>query len=294
MDFLLYFSSVHTYVQLFFLMTTPPTIAPVGDRVVSVVSSTSLRFEKDVDLLSGLKVWECSLDLAGYLVENYDDLPSSEPSSECLCVLELGCGHAVPALRLLKEIEKRKKVLKTTANKIKTFLHDYSEETLRLITRRNVEINLAEGAYYDSIQYLGGKWEDLLCVGHENSLPESINFDIILCSEGVYKKECFQVLVDLCKKFLKPDTGRAFFSGKRYYFGCGGGTLGFRNFLEEENNNELQVEKSKTYADGKSNLREVVVVRGSSKPADEKPEKPPQKPAEKWTEPSCKRQKTVK
>jgi hypothetical protein len=59
--------------------------------------------DKDLDLISGTyeggyKVWECSIDLMTYMVENKCSLPPVATSS----VIELGCGHGFPGIVALQ------------------------------------------------------------------------------------------------------------------------------------------------------------------------------------------------
>ncbi|CAD7936892.1 unnamed protein product [Amoebophrya sp. A120] len=123
-------------------------------------------------------------------------------------------------------------------------------------------------------------------------------FDLILCSEGIYKEESFQALFDVLENHLKLDDSTepaslvgaapstthssdgqenlprsvALFSGKRYYFGCGGGTQAFRTFLLQKNKEKeakkacsggpwrYEVSVVKKFKDKKSNLREILAV----------------------------------
>ena len=63
----------------------------------------------------GFKVWECSVDLAKYLYSNY-----TTDLSE-LSIFEIGCGHALPSLSLLKKLISVKSL-----KVINLYLQDYS------------------------------------------------------------------------------------------------------------------------------------------------------------------------
>ncbi|KAJ1730010.1 hypothetical protein LPJ61_003245 [Coemansia biformis] len=75
----------------------------------------------------GLKTWECSMDLLGYLVEHGDDIfaPTASPR-----VLELGCGTGLPSLHVL-----------TSAPGASVCMQDYNRDVLELITIPNILAN---------------------------------------------------------------------------------------------------------------------------------------------------------
>lgn len=58
---------------------------------------------------------------------------------------------------------------------------------------------------------------------------------------------------------LLSDTGIALLATKRYYFGVGGGTYEFESLLEAFPHLSTQIVKS--YEDGKSNIRDLIVVK---------------------------------
>lgn len=58
---------------------------------------------------------------------------------------------------------------------------------------------------------------------------------------------------------LLSDTGIALLATKRYYFGVGGGTYEFENLLKAFPQLSIQIVKS--YEDGKSNIRDLIVVK---------------------------------
>ena len=83
-------------------------------------------------------------------------------------------------------------------------------------------------------------------------------FDLILCSEGIYKVDSFEVLAALLEHLLKP-MGQAFFSAKRFYFGCGGGTREFSKFLDARG--KFDTKAVAIFDDKKSNVREILRIR---------------------------------
>lgn len=111
------------------------------------------RITKTHDVLAGkyeggLKVWELSIDLARFIYNLPEvDLTRADLSSlrndlesvlEVVCeknkkkdvtllrVLELGCGHALPSLSLLKLIEKRED--QDTQFKVQIYLQDFNKK----------------------------------------------------------------------------------------------------------------------------------------------------------------------
>ena len=178
-----------------------------------------------IDKLSGQKVWECSIDLC--LMLQRLEIPKG------LRVLELGCGHGLPGLVCLSK-------------GCTVYFQDYSKHTLDRFTRNNVQLNFPESI--DACKFSSGAWADFDIVDR---------FDLILCCEGIYSVEHFPSLASILRRNLEPKTGVAFFAGKRYYFGCGGGTSVFANYLGPE----FASETLASIEDGKSNIRDILKIR---------------------------------
>ena len=174
-----------------------------------------------VDQHSGLKVWESAYDLCSYLGE-FD-------WSSVANVLELGCGHGLPGLVALKQ------------GKSVTF-QDYDAATLE-ITKQTISLNEVS---LENATFVASAWEQF-------TAPSK--FDLILCSEAVYDATHFQVLSEIVAASLAPN-GRALFAGKKFYFGCGGGTLGFAEFVRDK----FQVKSVRDIEDKRSNIREILEV----------------------------------
>ena len=89
-------------------------------------------------------------------------------------------------------------------------------------------------------------------------------YDVILCSEGIYKVESFKVLAKLLVAKLTR-SGVALFSAKRFYFGCGGGTREFMKYIERGEDGMfgdlLQCEVVQTFDNKKSNVREILKIK---------------------------------
>ncbi|KAJ1732935.1 hypothetical protein LPJ72_003135 [Coemansia sp. Benny D160-2] len=75
----------------------------------------------------GLKTWECSIDLLGYIVDNFEGLSAHLHGRR---VLEIGCGTALPSLHILKSVPG-----------VSVTMQDYNKDVLELITIPNVLCN---------------------------------------------------------------------------------------------------------------------------------------------------------
>lgn len=85
--------------------TTISIFSREGSLPIKVLSSHQSRIDHTSDIIRGVyeggyKVWECSLDLAQFMLRDTSNqiLPSPSTSS----VIELGCGHGVPGMVALK------------------------------------------------------------------------------------------------------------------------------------------------------------------------------------------------
>ncbi|CAJ1454205.1 unnamed protein product [Effrenium voratum] len=186
---------------------------------------------KSVDQRSGVLLWEAALDLGRFLAR----MPA--PASEGLSVLELGCGHGVPGLVAAK------------AWKTEVTFHDMSIETLREVTAVNCAANSVGEAHF-----LAGDWKTLLRQVQEASLC----YDVMLASEAIYKEDSYD---DLLAIFSLAQC--AYVAGKRFYFGCGGGTASFARVAEAKG---FEVSTAEVLEDGRSNIREILRLTPKSPP----------------------------
>lgn len=93
---------------------------------------------------------------------------------------------------------------------------------------------------------------------------ELLLYDVIFCSEGIYKEDSFDALSTILQKKLKKN-GKAYFAGKRLYFGCGGGTLYFKDFLEKKYNTKNEMKKfdinvARVIDNKQENIREILEI----------------------------------
>jgi len=246
------------------LIDTPFRVVPLieGERGETRVVQRGDSFEDPqlVDVASGVKVWEGGVDLARFVAK----LPDRESRFLEGCrVLELGAGHALPGLTAARRW--RRAVV---------HYHDMSEDVLREVTAFNLAANGAgfppAAAPGDSEscepRFLSGDWHQL----RETAKDQGLKYDVILAADVIYKTDFYDDLLLLLEQCLvrcgppeSPSSLRATacFCGKRFYFGCGGGTASFATFLRERG---FDVDVACTIEDGRSNVREVLKVRRRS------------------------------
>ena len=198
-------------------------------------------------------------------------------------IMDLGCGHGLLGLYSLQK-----------GSKDVTFT-DYNRECLTdlafpnvmknysCLLNQNIELNNQNDENIDktSIRYYYGDWEK---VSKTHLYPEEIVYDLILSAETVYTQEVTLKVVNFLKSHLSSPSkyssscsrsiedkdsikgqqdrdqgGIALIAGKRYYFGTGGGTGYLMHLLKEDS--ELAGEVVATFENGKSNIREIVLVK---------------------------------
>ncbi|XP_017886137.1 histidine protein methyltransferase 1 homolog [Ceratina calcarata] len=162
----------------------------------------------------GLKIWECSYDLAHYLFENNVDLQNK-------CILDLGCGTGIVGLIALLK------------NSIVHF-QDYNVEVIKTVTIPNVLLNIDDRkSIVKRCQFFCGDWESFTKLNNSDNETELIKYDIIFTSETIYNPDNHRKLYEVFKRKLKQE-GVGFIAAKTYYFGVGGGMRQFQNLIEED------------------------------------------------------------
>uniref|UniRef100_A0A1E1XIP7 protein-histidine N-methyltransferase n=1 Tax=Amblyomma aureolatum TaxID=187763 RepID=A0A1E1XIP7_9ACAR len=167
--------------------------------------------EENLDIVpsvyeGGMKVWECSIDLAEYM-ENHLNIDDETK------VLELGCGAGLPGLLAC---------LKGAA----VDFQDYNKQVLELITIPNAFANI--GARVNKrCRFFAGDWSNL----EDNIAPSQ--YDLILTSETIYSTSSYQSLIAVLKKAVKR-SGFVLVAAKTCYFGVGGGTRLFEDALAKD------------------------------------------------------------
>lgn len=213
----------------------------------------------------GLKLWEGSLDLVRILQSEVRDGRLSLRGKR---VLELGCGHGLPGI--------------FTGLEGATSVHfqDFNAEVLRCLTIPNVEANVAkmsaqtlltnnnEMKTSPDVRFFAGDWSEVDRLLFHKSNDENQNvtvfssaqegcdgYDVILMAETVYALSSLPSLYGLIKKCLHRPNGVVYMSGKKHYFGVGGGTRQFVHLIGEDGIMEASLLTE--VSNGSSNVREV-------------------------------------
>ena len=125
------------------------------------------------------------------------------------------------------------------------------EETIESVTKPQVEkvVSTIPQPFRSriDIRYIVSSWKSLA----------DVQADIILSSECIYREDLFAAHAGVIERSLYPD-GIALIAAKRYYFGCGGGTIEFSEFLSSKT--ELKADLAEVFENGVSNTREILLV----------------------------------
>jgi len=212
-----------------------------GTRGVCTILDASAHETRARDVIpdeyeGGLKLWESSLDLLEVLRTEI------ELNLQNKRVLDLGCGHGVLGMWAVERGAE------------KVCFQDLNKETLVKQTFPNLVKNLEQSPeeIAQNHEFIAGDWKECI-LG-----IDARAFDLILTSETVYSESNFAILRDLFMKVLKPE-GEVLLSGKRYYFGVGGGTEAFALFL----GSNFKTEVLKTFENGSSNVRDILKIRNA-------------------------------
>jgi len=182
--------------------------------VSQLISKSGLSAQEVTGLLSnsdlipnkyegGFKVWESTRDL----------LELVDQQQACLLgkrVLDLGCGSGLVGISCLR------------FGSVVCF-QDFNQEVLKWFTTPNILLN-EKTLGDESVTLMPGDWDSIQFQG---------KFDLIFSAETVYSTDNYSKLVDVIKRGLAPG-GCAFIAGKSHYFGVGGGTRSFQDFLESD------------------------------------------------------------
>ena len=201
----------------------------------SLIKSTNVP--ENTDLISGkyeggIKIWECDQDLLEFLPSIYNDSWKNKN------ILDMGCGHGLPGIYLLLK----------GINEI--CFQDFNKEVLDNITKNyinqlknNFGLNLEK-----KVNYVDGDWGEF---------QYNKKFDIIISGDTLYNNSNYEKIYNLIKNNLNKD-GEAYFASKRFYFGVGGGSSEFRQYISDRN--EFQIEQIKTIKDGINNIRVILKI----------------------------------
>ena len=201
----------------------------------SIIKST--KVPENTDLISGkyeggIKIWECDEDLLEFLPSIYNDSWKNKN------VLDLGCGHGLPGIYLLLK----------GINEI--CFQDFNKEVLENITKNYIN-QLKDNFglnFQNKIKFIEGDW---------GLFKYDKKFDIIISGDTLYNNQNYEKIYNLIKNYLNKG-GEAYFASKRFYFGVGGGSSEFRQFINDRN--EFEITQVKQIKDGINNIRVILKI----------------------------------
>ena len=85
-------------------------------------------------------------------------------------------------------------------------------------------------------------------------------FDIILSADTIYNINNYESFYSILKNKLKK-PGICFICSKKFYFGVGGGTSQFIDFVKAKG--DFSVSVVKEYNDGISNIRQIIEIKNN-------------------------------
>ncbi|KAL8654381.1 MAG: hypothetical protein Q9210_001541 [Variospora velana] len=213
----------------------------------------------------GFKTWECSIDLANYLLSCAPEV-SEFPSNACT-VIELGAGTAIPTLILFQSL--LRSTPPSDPPRRTVVLADYNPSVLHLATIPNLFLTYAMAAKLIpptsadlditsalissfkqglaerniDIRVISGSWGAPLAslIIPARSAPEGLPFrnTLILASETIYSPAstlafaaCLMETMRGCEE--EGGKARALVAAKMVYFGVGGGIDEFLSVLKEK------------------------------------------------------------
>lgn len=254
-------TSIHLHDSMQVEIVRPEKEIKVEDAVTDLIPG---QYE------GGYKLWECSIDLAEYLVLHKNELLENVIPrgiiSRPLRVLELGCGIGLPGLAAQRILPENTQL----------WLSDFNDSVLLETTWPSLlSCPLEEGYQQGKIsslyrQTVAGDWLAFSSWLKAHNEPP---FDIILSAETLYSPLHCEKIAYFITQHLTPHSGLAIFSNKRFYFGVGGGSTYFTDIMNELNHHNLKsrstdgiwkVETVQSITDGQSNIRDIQVVRFQS------------------------------
>ncbi len=196
--------------------------------------------DSNVDIIpnvyeGGLKIWESSVDLVRFMLNGGIGKLHGKR------VIELGCGHGFPGILALQN----------GASEV-TFC-DFNSSVLLQATAPAVRKNIGS---LDRSHFFVGDWATL-----PDALGLNAPFDLVLSSETIYTEERAMGVARALTALLSTDPGAtAYISGKRYYFGTGGGMDAFRSALKEIGDSTFSITTPLKVDNLGGNIREVMQI----------------------------------
>ena len=201
----------------------------------SIIKTTNVP--ENTDLISGkyeggIKIWECDQDLLEFLPSIYDNSWKNKN------ILDMGCGHGLPGIYLLLK----------GINEI--CFQDFNKEVLDNITKNYIH-QLKENFglnFENKVKYIEGDW---------SIFKYDKKFDIIISGDTLYNNQNYEKIYNLLKNNLDKN-GEAYFASKRFYFGVGGGSSEFRQYIIDRN--DFEISQVKQIKDGINNIRVILKI----------------------------------
>lgn len=173
----------------------------------------------------GFQLWECTLDLLKFMETL--DLKNK-------CVYELGCGWGLPG------------IYAALRGAQKVVLQDYNRDVIEEATIPNCGLN---GCPEGVCEFSAHAWADIPA-----AFPAH-QFDIVLASETIYRKEQLDEFMNACKHLVKDD-GMIIIAAKRMYFGLSGSVFDLIDMTKGEYGYEQHENKGNS-----AYVRDVIVFR---------------------------------
>uniref|UniRef100_A0A182VV14 protein-histidine N-methyltransferase n=1 Tax=Anopheles minimus TaxID=112268 RepID=A0A182VV14_9DIPT len=166
----------------------------------------------------GLKVWECTYDLAEFLAAS-DERKAELRGKK---VLDLGCGAGILGIEAL--------LLGSSC----VHFQDYNKDVLTKLTMVNYDLNCrsnetdtaATQSPTVEVKFYSGDWGSFTDKYQQK-------YDLILTSETIYSTKNYSKLLALFDRKLEAD-GVVYLAAKTYYFGVGGGVRLFEQAIDKD------------------------------------------------------------
>ena len=216
----------------------------ISDSEFSIISTdksnnTKQAISSKSDLMpgvyeGGLKTWECSLDLAKYLVSIADMVKDK-------AIFEVGCGSGIPGIVAAKlgcksvdfqDFNKEVVENVTFCNLSANLCKQVSEEELATLHNSMIDLELNFSHLQSSkvdFSLFYGDWNSLLHI-----IP-TLRYDLILTSETIYCPSNYAALIQLFDSSLSLNAeAMILVAAKKFYFGLDGSILTFKQFIEAD------------------------------------------------------------
>ena len=137
-------------------------------------------------------------------------------------VVELGCGHGLPGVLMLRR-------------GAKVYFQDLNEDSLSKATIPTIVTNCGPDSISRYTLFLKIECRTKLICGEwsqtASMIPED-RVDIILASDTIYTPETIRSFISIVNELSQPST-LIYIASQRYYFGLGGGTQALIAMIEE-------------------------------------------------------------